>query len=53
MNLRGLCFSTAGEGMLRLWKVIPGRRQLEAVDVKFGLIKRHIVCMVVMYLHKE
>jgi hypothetical protein len=36
-----------------LWKVIPDRRQLEAMDVKFGLIKRHIICIVVMYLHEE
>lgn len=52
-NLRGHCFSTGGEGTLRLWKVIPDRRQLETVDVKFGLIKRHIICIVVMYLHEE
>jgi hypothetical protein len=24
-----------------------------AVDVKFGLIKRHIICLVVMYLYEE
>ncbi|PNF16695.1 Cilia- and flagella-associated protein 52 [Cryptotermes secundus] len=46
-NLRGHCFITGGEGTLRLWKVIPDRRQLETVDVKFGLIKRHIICIVI------
>ncbi|XP_069692192.1 cilia- and flagella-associated protein 52 isoform X2 [Periplaneta americana] len=46
-NLRGLCFLTGGKGTLRAWKVLPDKRQTDAVDVKFGLIKRHIICMVV------
>jgi hypothetical protein len=52
-NLHGQCFITGGEGTLRVWKVIADRRKAEAVDVKFGLIKRHIICMVVMYHNEE
>ncbi|KAJ4443744.1 hypothetical protein ANN_05522 [Periplaneta americana] len=48
-NLRGLCFLTGGKGTLRAWKVLPDKRQTDAVDVKFGLIKRHIICMVVKH----
>lgn len=36
-----------------MWKVSADRKQAEAVDVKFGLIKRHIICMVVMYHTEE
>jgi hypothetical protein len=32
-----------------VWKVIPDGKQAEAVDVKFGLIRRHIISVVVMY----
>ncbi|XP_021919910.1 cilia- and flagella-associated protein 52 isoform X2 [Zootermopsis nevadensis] len=46
-NLRGQCFVTGGEGTLRVWKVIADTKQAEAVDVKFGLIKRHIISMVI------
>lgn len=52
-NLRGQCFVTGGEGTLRVWKVTADTKQAEAVDVKFGLIKRHIISMVVMYHTEE
>jgi hypothetical protein len=48
-NLRGQCFVTGGDGTSRVWKIIPDKKQAEAVDVKFGLIKRNIVSMAVTY----
>ena len=32
---------------MRVWKILAEQRQANAVDVKFGLVKRHIVCMAV------
>jgi len=48
-NLRGQCFVTGGDGISRVWKVIPEKKQAEAVDVKFGLVKRNIISMAVIY----
>jgi hypothetical protein len=48
-NLRGQCFVTGGDGTSRVWKIIPDKKQAETMDVKFGLIKRTIVSIVVMY----
>ncbi|PSN40467.1 hypothetical protein C0J52_11619 [Blattella germanica] len=46
-NVRGLCFVTGGEGSMRVWKIMPEQRQVHAMDVKFGLVKRKIICIVV------
>jgi hypothetical protein len=40
---------TGGNGISRVWKVVPDRKQAEAVDVKFGLVKRNIISMAVIY----
>jgi len=48
-NLRGQCFVTGGDGISRVWKVVPDKKQAEAVDVKFGLVKRNIISMAVIY----
>ncbi|XP_066999965.2 cilia- and flagella-associated protein 52 [Anabrus simplex] len=44
---RGLCFLSGGENTLRVWKINPDKRNVTTLDVKFGMIKRHITCIVV------
>lgn len=47
MNVRDQCFVSGGGSSLRVWRISPANRNVRAVDVAFGMIKRVITCVVV------
>ncbi|XP_071443263.1 cilia- and flagella-associated protein 52 [Hetaerina americana] len=40
-------FLTGGDGNLRVWKVTPESRNLQFREASIGMIKRHVLCIVV------
>ncbi|XP_049833353.1 cilia- and flagella-associated protein 52-like [Schistocerca gregaria] len=46
-NIRGVCFITGGQGTIRAWKIDRKKRQVSVLDVKLGMIRRHVICIVI------
>ncbi|KAJ8929876.1 hypothetical protein NQ314_017390 [Rhamnusium bicolor] len=45
MNRRGVCFITAGENHLAIWKINKDARNAKSVDVAMVKLRRTILCM--------